>query len=476
MTGIAKHIGRVGALAVAFGVGVATCAPASAADKPRPPTTALMLCGTTCPTPDDYIVETVANQFIGPTHPGDIEYVKVTTPEELWPVTGVIRLLELALAPPELGGLDGPAWPDEPLWKLSGLFDLSADQSVEAGAADLEDAIAKHPNEHQVIFGYSQGAGVANVVKRRLAEQYPKGTKAPDIDFVLLGDPNLPNGGLASRFAGLHIPILDFSFNGPALTDTEFDTVEISQKYDGFTDFPLYPLNFVADANALLGTIYVHAYLLDLSLPAGDPKKSPAYQGTHGDTSYYLFDNPDLPLFGPLRTLGVPEPVIDVFEPFFKVIVEQGYDRSIKPWEPTPARLIPKFEPAKVTGDLVDAIGEGIDNAGALVKPATSLKLAAASPNTGVEKDAQDVELQTNESVGAVQPVVDGDNTVKSSDRSNNSTAFKSGHARPTPLRDVVKTLSSGVKKVVDKVSDDIKKAMTASREAGSQPQGSTDD
>ena len=271
--------------------------------------------------------------------------------------------LELALAPPELGGLGGPAWPDEPWWKLSGLFDLTADQSVQGGAADLEDAIAEHPNEHLIINGYSQGAGVSNVVKGRLAEQYPAGTKAPDIDFVLIGDPNLPNGGLMSRFAGLYIPILDFSFNGPARTDTQFDTVEIDQKYDGFTDFPLYPLNLVADLNAVLGMIYVHAYLLDVSLPADDPTKSPAYRGKYGDTSYYLFDNPDLPLFGPLRTLGVPESLIDVFEPFFKVIVELGYDRIIPPWEPTPARLIPTIDPGKVATDLVNAVGEGINNA-----------------------------------------------------------------------------------------------------------------
>jgi hypothetical protein len=357
------------------------------------------------------------------------------------------------------------------LWKLSGLFDLTANQSLQTGAADLEDAMAENPSDHVVIFGYSQGAGVANVVKKRLAEQYP-GPDAPDIDFVLIGDPNLPNGGLMSRFAGLYIPILDFPFNGPAATDTKFDTVEISRKYDGFTDFPLYPLNFIADANALLGTIYVHTYLLDVSLPAGDPTQSPAYQGTHGDTSYYVFDNPDLPLFGPLRTLGVPEPVIDVFEPFFKVIVEQGYDRSIKPWEPTPARLIPKFEPAKLATDLVDAVGEGIDNASALAKPAPSLKRTAASTNTAVDEDVQKAELQTNETVGAVEAVGDGRTTVKSSGSSNNSTPVNAGHARPTPLRDAVKSLSSGVKKVVDKVSDNIKKAMTA----GSQPQGSTSD
>ena len=103
-------------------------------------------------------------------------------------------------------------------------------------------------------------------------------------------------------------------------------------------------------------------------MPA-DPTESPAYQGKYGDTSYYFFENPDLPLFGPLRTLGVPESLIDVFEPFFRVIVELGYDRSIKPWEPTPARLIPPLKPVKLAADLVAAIGEGIDNALAIGSP-----------------------------------------------------------------------------------------------------------
>jgi hypothetical protein len=116
----------------------------------------------------------------------------------------------------------------------------------------------------------------------------------------------------------------------------------------------------------VLGVLYVHFNDFDVSLPP-DPTTSPAYQGTHGDTSYYFFETQDLPLFGPLRTLGVPESVIDVFEPFFRAIVELGYDRSIPPWEPTPARLIPMLDPAKVATDLVDAIGEGINNAAALV-------------------------------------------------------------------------------------------------------------
>jgi hypothetical protein len=151
--GNAKHIGRVGALAVALGVGnvrrtatrmtvsigaaavvaAATVVPApvspvSPAVKLSADSTALIVCGTTCPTPDGYFIETVKNQYIAPTHPGqDIDYVAVTTPEEFWPVTGLLRLIGFAVGDPRVFGPGGPAWPDEPWWKLSGLFDLTGD-------------------------------------------------------------------------------------------------------------------------------------------------------------------------------------------------------------------------------------------------------------------------------------------------------------------------------------------------------------
>ena len=82
----------------------------------------------------------------------------------------------------------------------------------------------------------------------------------------------------------------------------------------------------------------------------------------------------------------MPEPVIDVVEPVFKVIVELGYDRSIPPWQPTPARLIPPLNPAKVTADLVNAVGEGITNALALTGSAPLLKIPAA----GTSADTND--------------------------------------------------------------------------------------
>ena len=78
-------------------------------------------------TPDAYLVEIIKNQYVAPTHPGqDIEYVAVTTPMEAWPITGFLRLVGIALGPPEVWGPGGAGWwPDEPWWKLSGLFDLT---------------------------------------------------------------------------------------------------------------------------------------------------------------------------------------------------------------------------------------------------------------------------------------------------------------------------------------------------------------
>ena len=123
---------------------------------------------------------------------------------------------------------------------------------------------------------------------------------------------------------------------------------------------------------------------------APDASKSPAIQSHDGDSTYYFFETQDLPLFGPLRTLGVPESLIDVVEPFFRVIVELGYDRSIPPWEPTPARLIPMLDPAKVATDLINAVGEGITNAAALIGAPAPLRIPAtpaiADPGPAVEQ------------------------------------------------------------------------------------------
>jgi hypothetical protein len=386
-----KHIGRIGVLAVALGIGTAwrnaarvtmsigiaalvvtAAAPASTpspAVKLSADSTALLVCFQTCTTFNDAHVQAIKNQIIAPTHPGqDIDYVLLPTRGETWPLTGVFRALEaLGFAdsgcPHPAGDCRPDFWPDQPLWKLSGLFDRTYDQSVAGGAVDLEAAMAAAGNDHLVIYGDDQGANVANVMKRKLAERYPIGTPAPDIDFATTGSPNVPNGGIHARFPGLFVPY-GWTFDGPESINTQFHTDVIIRQYDGITDFPLYPVNVIATANALLGVLYVHPFPYDVSL-APDPTGIPAPASQYGDTSYHFFETKNLPLFGPLRTLGVPESLIDVVEPFFRVLVEAGYDRTIPTGEPTPARLIPPLKPATLITDLATAIGEGINNAGA---------------------------------------------------------------------------------------------------------------
>ena len=242
----AKYIGRVGALAVALGVGLAVAGtpgvafaePAdsgscSSSDSSDADTTALVMGGTTVPTPDDASVEVIKNQYIAPTHPGqDIEYCAVTTPLEAWPLTGFGRLVGLALGLPSLGarrrGVAGRA-----VVETLGAVRPHPGSVGRAGVANLEQAMAEHGNDHLVIYGYSQGAIVATMEKRKLAEQYPLGTEAPDIDFVLRARPNVPNGGLLARFPGLYLPI-GWSFDGPAPTDTQFDTVILNRQYEAW--------------------------------------------------------------------------------------------------------------------------------------------------------------------------------------------------------------------------------------------------
>lgn len=70
---------------------------------------------------------------------------------------------------------------------------------------------------------------------------------SPDdpINFVFIGNEMNPNGGFLSRFPDLFIPSLGIPFYGRTLADS-FPVVNYTLEYDGFADFPQYPLNFLS--------------------------------------------------------------------------------------------------------------------------------------------------------------------------------------------------------------------------------------
>ncbi|OBF50632.1 hypothetical protein A5778_18915 [Mycolicibacterium monacense] len=301
---------------------------------------------------DDAIRVYVAPSGIGGSNdPGDYQAVAVHTPEEFGPIFGTTTF----------------------------------DDSVDAGVTNLDHCVQGHarcvartvngdpdsplvvPAPPFVIYGYSQSAVIATIEKRRLIEQYSQegAGPPPEITFVLLANPNRPNGGVMQRFEGLYIPLLDVTFNGSTPTDSDVDgdgvqdftTIDVARQYDGWADFPAYPLNMASTANALLGIYYLHGDYW--SEGVGTPLK----QGTVGDTTYYMIPTERLPLLMPLQQLGVPSPILTALDAPLRVIVEWGYDRDpAHVGTPTRAGLIPLINPITGVVNLVVAIPTGLDD------------------------------------------------------------------------------------------------------------------
>jgi hypothetical protein len=110
-----------------------------------------------------------------------------------------------------------------------------------------------------------------------------------------------------------------------------------------------------------------------------------------GDTTFYFIPTTELPLLDPLRSLGVPEPVLNIFQPALQVIVEAGYDRSIPFGDPTPAELIPTIDPATFTLEFANAVVQGANNAfelfGAQLPDYAQLESLFASAETWSEQN-----------------------------------------------------------------------------------------
>ena len=221
---------------------------------------------------------------------------------------------------PTLGGqyLGDQGTTPEEFWPFGGLFDGSLNASVAAGTAELQTALAAvekqhaqdgHPNAPIVIFGYSQSALIVTAEKRRLAAEVAAGQTVLPISFVVIGNPARPNGGLNERFAGLRLP--GWTFTGATPTDTTFPTVDIARQYDPFADFPLYPLNLLADLNAVMGAFYSHNYAAVTLAPASAAYDPNTVVQQVGDTTYYLIPAQHLPLLQPLRDLGIPARPLD---------------------------------------------------------------------------------------------------------------------------------------------------------------------
>ena len=150
------------------------------------------------------------------------------------------------------------------------------------------------------------------------------------------------------------------------LYPTDIYTLE----YDGFADFPQYPLNPLADLNAFAGMIYEHLTYLDLD---PDQIQNAVPLDTMGDTltNYYMIPVDDLPLLEPLRLIPVVgNPLADLLQPDMKVLVDLGYGSITDGWSQGPANVLTPFELFPTDIDwhdvataLLNGVSQGIQDA-----------------------------------------------------------------------------------------------------------------
>lgn len=275
-------------------------------------------------------------------------------------------------------------------------LNTSVDQGVQILDSAIRNTLAANPTGSVAVLGYSQSAIIASLEMRNLMANPGMAPLPNQLGFTLLGDPMNPNGGLFARFAGLTLPSLGLDFYGATPPNTPYPTNIYTLQYDGFADFPRYPLNIVSDLNAFLGIQTIHGMY-----PRLDPANLPPGYNTvtlagsesltgQGQTNYYMITHPNLPIMSPIKALPIiGGPLNSLLEPSVRILVNLGYGDpnygySTSPANvPTPFGVFPDVNWFQVGGMMANAGAEGghafMSDISAMSPSAESLPAAFAS-------------------------------------------------------------------------------------------------
>jgi hypothetical protein len=327
---IAGTLGLTGGAAASPVFGAVT----QAADPPVGVDAILIMSGSGNATPSTAFINIFASRYLtGFALPAGVNPITVTTPEGLYPYTGVKDLT----------------------------LDISLARGVIALDNRINQTISPGTNQSIAVFGVSQSAIIASMEMPKLVAE---GFTPSQISFVLAGDESNPNGGVLTRFPGVSVPSLGITF-GTATPSNDFPTTIWTLEYDGFADFPQYPIDFLADLNALAGIVFVHgAYPTAQLGSAFELSQSGAPSMTH----YMMIPTQNLPLLDPLRAVPViGNPLADLVQPDLRYLVNWGYGDpnfgySTGPADvPTPFGFLPPLSATTALGpDLISGTQQGI--------------------------------------------------------------------------------------------------------------------
>ena len=276
-------------------------------------------------------------------------------------------------------GVDTP----EGLYPLTGVKSLTFNASVSQGLTILNNAIqsvATPGSGNQInVFGYSQSADIVSLEMHALnPSNTPGGSLLPSgvsLNITLVGDVANPNGGLLSRFPGLSLPSLGYTF-GTATPDNSFPTRIYTIEYDGFADFPQYPIDVFSDLNAFIGILTLHGQYPFLT----PTELANAVQLTNSvgptQTEYFIVPTSDLlspalqglPLLDPVRAIPViGNPIADLLQPDLTVVVDLGYGSTTQGWSTgppnvaTPFGVLPPVPAHEIASALVTGTHQGVN-------------------------------------------------------------------------------------------------------------------
>lgn len=316
---------------------------------------ALIMGGSGTPIPNADYMTAAFTKYIDPNAPDGTIPERLVTPEGLYPYTPY------------------------PYVKV-----LPLNTSVDQGNQILYDKILEEvaADNTLTVFGYSQSAIISSLVMNpdnAGCVNTPKCGIAPNtpVNFVFIGNEMNPNGGFLSRFPGLNLPSLGIPFYGGTPEDA-FPVANYTLEYDGFADFPQYPINFLADLNAALGIALVHGRYLSLTQEEIDNAiELPTSSATQ---KYYIIPTADLPLLAPVRLIPIiGKPIADLLEPSLRVLVNLGYGDPKYGWSQgdanveTPFGFLPHVNWGETLQLLVAGVQQGIKDFVADIKPGGSM-------------------------------------------------------------------------------------------------------
>lgn len=214
---------------------------------------------------------------------------------------------------------------------FSGIQSLPIDTSIAQGRFMLDIYVTQNGGGGNTVsvYGESQSAMISSLVMGDLQQA---GVPADAVKFVPVGNVDDPDGGWGARFDE-SFPAFTTTFNMSTPADTPYDTSIYIQEYDGFSNFPKYPLHVLLDLNAILGLQFVHPEYRDLpQQELDDAIKLPTSADYHGNTAYHMIpmsDSPHryIPLVVPLTISPlIGKPLADLLQPVLTQIVNLGYD------------------------------------------------------------------------------------------------------------------------------------------------------